>query len=82
MLRVLPGGLPPRLPEHRDAGRQLVLQRLQGWEEAALPGHHLGEARELQVGEEAPARRRRGHCLLFLYRAERSEILSLSLKSL
>lgn len=81
MLRVLPGGLPPRLPEHRDAGRQLVLQRLQGREEAALPGHHLGEARELQVGEEAPACRR-GHCLLFLYRAGRTEILPLSLKSL
>lgn len=26
VLRVLPGGLPPRLPEHRHARRQLVLQ--------------------------------------------------------
>ncbi|KAM9086469.1 histone-lysine N-methyltransferase NSD2 isoform 6-T7 [Megaptera novaeangliae] len=49
VLRVLPGGLPPRLPEHRDARWQLVLQRLQGREEAALPGHHLGEAGELQI---------------------------------
>ena len=68
MLRVLPGGLPPRLPEHRDARRQLVLQRLQGREEAALPGRHLGEAGELQVWEEAPAPLSLFKCLLLLYR--------------
>lgn len=49
VLRVLSRCLSPRLPEHRHARRQLVLQRLPGREEAQVQRHHLGEVGEIQV---------------------------------
>lgn len=50
VLRVLSRRLPPRLPEHRHARRQLVLQRLPRGQEAQIPGHHLGQTGNLPVG--------------------------------
>lgn len=49
MLRVVPCGLPPRMPEHRPAARLLELQRLQSRQEAALQADCLGQTGKLQA---------------------------------
>lgn len=51
LLRVVSGSVSPRVSEHGDAERQLVLQRLQGWEETSLQGHPVGEGWPLQVSD-------------------------------
>lgn len=54
MLRVLSCSFSPRLLEHRDARRELVLQRLPGREETQIQRHHLGQAGKIQVRETDP----------------------------
>lgn len=49
MLRLVPGFLPPRVSGDGDAGGAVVLQRLQGGEEAPLQADCLGQTRQLQV---------------------------------
>lgn len=50
MLRVLSCCLPSRVSKHRDAQRELVLQRLSCRQETPLQGHPVGESGPLQVG--------------------------------
>lgn len=55
MLRIVSCSFSPRLPEHRYARRELVLQRLPGRQEAQIQGHHLGQTGDVQVREAAAA---------------------------
>lgn len=57
VLRVLSRCVSQGVSEHRNAEGQLVLQRLQGGEEAPLQGHSVGEGREVQVSSARPSLR-------------------------
>lgn len=50
VLRLMPGFLPPRVSGDGDAGGAVVLQWLQGREEAPLQTNCLGQTGQLQVG--------------------------------
>lgn len=52
MLRLMPSFLPPGVSGDGDAGGRVVLQRLQGREEASLQTNCLGQTGQLQVGSE------------------------------